>query len=48
MKIALCFSGQPRTFEECFSYVEDNLIKTNPQHDFDLIDSFNSSLVGTL
>ena len=43
MKIALCFSGQPRTFEECFSYVEDNLIKTNPQHDFDLIASFNSS-----
>lgn len=42
MKIALCFSGQPRTFEECFSYVKENLIESNPQHEFDLIASFNS------
>lgn len=41
-KIALCFSGQPRTFEECFPYIEDNLIKNNPQYDFDLIGYFNS------
>lgn len=42
MKIALCFSGQPRTFKECFSYVKENLIESNPQHEFDLIASFNS------
>jgi hypothetical protein len=42
MRIALCFSGQPRTFEECFPYIEDNLIKANPQYEFDMIGYFNS------
>ncbi len=42
MKIALCLSGQLRTFEECFSYLEENIIKCNPQFDFDLIGYFNS------
>lgn len=42
MRIALCFSGQLRTFEECFPYIEDNLIKANPQHEFDMIGYFNS------
>jgi hypothetical protein len=42
MRIALCFSGQPRTFEECFPYIEDNLIKANPQFEFDMIGYFNS------
>ena len=41
-KIALCLSGQLRTFEECFSYLEENIIKCNPQFDFDLIGYFNS------
>lgn len=26
MKIALCFSGHPRTFEECFSNIKSNII----------------------
>jgi hypothetical protein len=43
MKIALCLSGQPRTFEECFSYLEENIIKNNPQFEFDLFGYFNSS-----
>jgi hypothetical protein len=43
MRIALCFSGQPRTFEECFPYIEDNLIKANPQYEFDMIGYFNSN-----
>jgi len=42
MKIALCFSGQPRTFEKSFPYVEENLINCNPQHDFNLIGYLNS------
>lgn len=42
MRIALCLSGQLRTFEECFSYIEDNLIKANPQYNFDLFGYFNS------
>ena len=42
-RIALCLSGQLRTFKECFSYLEENIIKCNPQFDFDLIGYFNSS-----
>ena len=41
-RIALCLSGQLRTFKECFSYLEENIIKCNPQFDFDLIGYFNS------
>lgn len=34
MKIALCFSGEPRFVEECFSGIKKNLLETN--HNIDI------------
>ena len=42
-KVAICMSGQLRTFKECFSYIQENLIECN-QNDFqvDLFGYINS------
>lgn len=33
MKIALCFSGEPRFIEECYPFISENLIKPNSIED---------------
>lgn len=35
MKIALCFSGMPRTIFDCFPTIVEHIIKANPAHEFD-------------
>jgi hypothetical protein len=42
MKIALCISGLGRTFGECYPTLIQNVINTNPQHEFDVIASFSN------
>jgi hypothetical protein len=36
MRIAICFSGQPRFVEECYPAIKSNLIDANKQHDVDI------------
>jgi uncharacterized membrane protein YoaT (DUF817 family) len=36
MKIAICFSGQPRFIEECYSGIKSNIIDANSKHDIDI------------
>jgi hypothetical protein len=36
MKIAICFSGQPRFVSECYSGIKSNIIEPNRNHDIDI------------
>jgi hypothetical protein len=36
MRIAICFSGQPRFVNECYNGIKNNLINQNPDVDFDI------------
>ena len=36
MKIAICFSGQPRFVSECYQGIKSNLIDVNGNHDIDV------------
>jgi hypothetical protein len=36
MKIAICFSGQPRFVSECYQGIKPNLIDANGNHDIDV------------
>ena len=36
MKIAICFSGQPRFVSECYQGIKSNLIDVNRNHDIDV------------
>jgi hypothetical protein len=36
MRIAICFSGQPRFVNECYQGIKDNLINQNPNEIFDV------------
>lgn len=35
MRIALCFSGMLRTFDKCIPTIINNVIESNPEHQFD-------------
>lgn len=35
MKVAICFSGQPRFVKECFNLIKKNLIDVNSKHEID-------------
>lgn len=35
MKIAICFSGQPRFVSECYPGIKSNIIEANRNHDID-------------
>lgn len=36
MKIAICFSGQPRFVSECYPGIKSNIIEANRNHDIDV------------
>jgi hypothetical protein len=36
LKVAICFSGQPRFVSECYPGIKNNLLDQNPEVDFDV------------
>jgi hypothetical protein len=36
MRIAICFSGQPRFIDECYPGIKTNIIDANSEHDIDI------------
>ena len=36
MRVAICFSGQPRFVNECYAGIKNNLLDQNPGDDFDV------------
>jgi hypothetical protein len=47
MKIALCISGLSRTFDECFPFINENIILANPDIQFDMFGYINSKDIST-
>lgn len=47
MKIALCFSGEPRFIEECYPFISENLIKPNSIEDIFIHTWYSDEISGS-